>query len=100
MTGAQTNHTPAISDPQSATAALPRHVAIIMDGNGRWAQAQGKDRTYGHRKGGECIRPLVTECAKLKLDALTLYSFSTEKLVTPADGNRLPDGLVRRVPDR
>jgi len=57
---------------------LPRHVAIIMDGNGRWAQAQGKDRTYGHRKGGERIRPLVTECAKLGLEVLTLYSFSTE----------------------
>lgn len=49
-----------------------------MDGNGRWAQAQGRDRTYGHRKGGERIRPLVAECAKLKLEALTLYSFSTE----------------------
>ncbi len=57
---------------------LPRHIAIIMDGNGRWARAQGKDRSYGHRKGGECIRPLVTECAKLGIEALTLYSFSTE----------------------
>ncbi len=59
-------------------AALPRHVAIIMDGNGRWAVAQGKDRTYGHRRGAEAVRPIVTECARLGLDALTLYSFSTE----------------------
>jgi undecaprenyl diphosphate synthase len=57
---------------------LPRHVAIIMDGNGRWAQAQGKDRTYGHRCGAEAVRPIVKECARLGLDALTLYSFSTE----------------------
>jgi undecaprenyl diphosphate synthase len=68
-----TNHKSQISPSP-----LPRHVAIIMDGNGRWAQAQGRDRTYGHRKGGDRIRPLVTECAKLGLEALTLYSFSTE----------------------
>lgn len=78
MSGAQTKNTLAISDQRSAIPALPRHVAIIMDGNGRWAQAQGRDRTFGHRTGGERIRPLVTECAKLKLEALTLYSFSTE----------------------
>ena len=60
------------------SAKLPKHVAIIMDGNGRWAQARGKSRSYGHRKGAEIVRPIVTECAKLNLDALTLYSFSTE----------------------
>jgi len=49
-----------------------------MDGNGRWAQAQGKDRTFGHRAGGERIRPLVTQCAQLGIEVLTLYSFSTE----------------------
>ena len=58
--------------------ALPKHLAIIMDGNGRWAVARGKDRTAGHRKGAETVRPIVTECAKLGLDVLTLYSFSTE----------------------
>ncbi len=78
MSGAEVTTKSAISHPTSAIPQLPRHVAIIMDGNGRWAQAQGKDRTYGHRRGGERIRPLVTECAKLGLDALTLYSFSTE----------------------
>lgn len=64
---------------------LPRHVAIIMDGNGRWAQAQGKDRTYGHRHGAEAVRPIVTECARLGLDALTLYSFSTENWTRSRD---------------
>ena len=57
---------------------LPRHVAIIMDGNGRWAQARGKPRTFGHARGGERVRPIVERCARLGLDALTLYSFSTE----------------------
>ena len=66
-------------------ASLPNHVAIIMDGNGRWAQAQGKDRTYGHRCGARAVRAIVTECAKLKLDALTLYSFSTENWTRSPD---------------
>ncbi|QQE12857.1 isoprenyl transferase [Planctomycetota bacterium] len=57
---------------------LPKHVAIIMDGNGRWAQARGMNRTYGHRKGAEAVRPIVTELAELGIEALTLYSFSTE----------------------
>ncbi len=57
---------------------LPRHVAIIMDGNGRWAEARGRGRTYGHRKGAEAVRDVVTESARLGLQALTLYSFSTE----------------------
>ncbi len=57
---------------------LPRHVAIIMDGNGRWAKSQGRDRTWGHRCGAETVRAIVTESARLGLDVLTLYSFSTE----------------------
>lgn len=64
---------------------LPNHVAIIMDGNGRWAQAQGKSRTYGHQCGAKAVRAIVTECAKLKLDALTLYSFSTENWTRSAE---------------
>ncbi|WP_432797648.1 isoprenyl transferase [Poriferisphaera sp. WC338] len=59
-------------------AKLPAHIAIIMDGNGRWAQAQGKSRTYGHRMGAAAVRDIVTECAQLGVKALTLYSFSTE----------------------
>jgi len=68
---------------QSATTAeqddlLPRHIAIIMDGNGRWARAQGKPRSMGHAAGAEAVRPIVTRCAELGVEALTLYSFSTE----------------------
>lgn len=57
---------------------LPKHIAIIMDGNGRWAQARGKNRSYGHKAGAEIVRPIVTECSDLGLEALTLYAFSTE----------------------
>jgi undecaprenyl diphosphate synthase len=65
-------------------AALPRHIAIIMDGNGRWAQQQGKPRVFGHQRGAQAVRAIVTECARLKLDALTLYSFSIENWKRPA----------------
>lgn len=74
----RTTETSQIINQQSKISPLPRHIAIIMDGNGRWAQAKGKDRTFGHRTGGERIRPLVTECASLGIQVLTLYSFSTE----------------------
>ncbi|MEM1210509.1 MAG: isoprenyl transferase [Planctomycetota bacterium] len=57
---------------------LPRHIAIIMDGNGRWATSRGLTRSDGHRAGAKAVRDVVTECARLELDALTLYSFSTE----------------------
>jgi undecaprenyl diphosphate synthase len=57
---------------------LPRHLAIIMDGNGRWAQARGLNRSAGHRKGAERVPPLVEACSDLGIEALTLYSFSTE----------------------
>jgi undecaprenyl diphosphate synthase len=76
---------PTMLDTQSDPAAapieqltLPRHIAIIMDGNGRWAQARGEGRTFGHRAGATSVRSIVTECARLGMEALTLYSFSTE----------------------
>jgi undecaprenyl diphosphate synthase len=62
---------------------LPRHVAIIMDGNGRWANLRGKPRIQGHVEGAANVREIVTHCARLKLDALTLYSFSTENWKRP-----------------
>lgn len=65
--------------------ALPRHVAVIMDGNGRWAQRQGKPRLFGHQQGALAVRAIVTECARLKMDVLTLYSFSVENWKRPAD---------------
>ena len=64
-------------------AKLPRHLAIIMDGNGRWAQGQGLVRTRGHEKGAETIRTITTECARLGLERLTLYAFSNENWKRP-----------------
>lgn len=63
--------------------ALPRHVAIIMDGNGRWAQNRGKLRVYGHRAGVKAVREAVTFAARAKLDALTLFAFSSENWRRP-----------------
>lgn len=62
---------------------LPRHVAIIMDGNGRWAQQQGLMRTAGHEEGARSIRTVTTECARLGLERLTLYAFSHENWRRP-----------------
>ncbi len=57
---------------------LPQHIAIIMDGNGRWAKEQGQDRLYGHFHGVESVRNIVEGCAELGVKYLTLYAFSTE----------------------
>jgi undecaprenyl diphosphate synthase len=65
--------------------ALPRHIAIIMDGNGRWAQRQGKPRIFGHRHGADTVRSIVTECARLEIEVLTLYSFSMENWKRPPE---------------
>ncbi|HJL19919.1 MAG TPA: polyprenyl diphosphate synthase [Sandaracinaceae bacterium LLY-WYZ-13_1] len=62
---------------------LPRHVAIIMDGNGRWAQSQGLRRTLGHREGSEAVRRTVRACRRLGIDALTLYAFSEQNWGRP-----------------
>lgn len=62
---------------------LPRHIAIIMDGNGRWAQEQGQDRLYGHFHGVESVRNIVEGCAELGIGYLTLYAFSTENWDRP-----------------
>ena len=62
---------------------LPRHIAIIMDGNGRWAKQRGKMRVFGHENGVEAVRRTVENCAKLKIDFLTLYAFSTENWKRP-----------------
>lgn len=62
---------------------LPRHIAIIMDGNGRWAKQRNLPRTRGHEEGAKAVRRTVTECTRLGLEALTLYSFSTENWRRP-----------------
>ncbi|MDX1936719.1 MAG: isoprenyl transferase [Flavihumibacter sp.] len=62
---------------------LPKHIAIIMDGNGRWAQEKGQDRLYGHFHGVESVRDIVEGCAELGVQYLTLYAFSTENWDRP-----------------
>lgn len=64
---------------------LPRHIAIIMDGNGRWAKEKGEDRLYGHYQGVESVRDVVEGAAELGIGYLTLYAFSTENWDRPAE---------------
>ncbi len=64
---------------------MPRHVAVIMDGNGRWARARNLARREGHVHGAETVRTIVTDAARLQLEALTLYSFSRENWSRPKD---------------
>src|SRR5579871_2934229 len=63
---------------------LPKHIAIIMDGNGRWAKEQGQDRLFGHMHGVKSVRNIVEGCAELGISYLTLYAFSTENWDRPA----------------
>ena len=62
---------------------LPKHIAIIMDGNGRWAQEKGEDRLFGHLHGVESVRDIVEGAAELGIQYLTLYAFSTENWNRP-----------------
>ena len=62
---------------------LPKHIAVIMDGNGRWAKEQGKDRLHGHIAGVESVRDVVEGAAELGIEYLTLYTFSTENWNRP-----------------
>ena len=64
---------------------LPKHIAIIMDGNGRWAKEQGQDRLFGHLHGVESVRNIVEGCAELGIGYLTLYAFSTENWDRPEE---------------
>jgi undecaprenyl diphosphate synthase len=71
--------------PAARADALPAHVAIIMDGNGRWAQGRGRERVDGHRSGLGPVRMVIEECLKAGIPALTLYAFSSENWARPAD---------------
>lgn len=64
---------------------LPRHIAIIMDGNGRWAKSKGEERTYGHRNAIEAVRSAINACNEIGVPYLTLYTFSTENWNRPAN---------------
>ncbi|WP_214000277.1 polyprenyl diphosphate synthase [Arsukibacterium sp.] len=71
------------AESQIGQQTLPRHVAIIMDGNGRWAQRQGKPRVWGHKKGAEAVRRAVSFCRQLGIQSLTLFAFSSENWRRP-----------------
>ncbi len=73
---------------------IPQHIAITMDGNGRWATERGKDRSYGHQAGVETVRRITSECTRLGVKFLTLYTFSTENWNRPADEVAALMGLV------
>lgn len=73
---------------------IPQHIAIIMDGNGRWATDRGKERSYGHQAGVESVRRITSECTRLGVKYLTLYTFSTENWNRPADEVAALMGLV------
>src|SRR5437016_10205307 len=66
-----------------AAKTVPRHIAIIMDGNGRWAKARGLPRIKGHEAGAQAVRQCVEGCGELKVDYLTLYAFSAENWQRP-----------------
>ena len=71
--------------PDVPPSRIPRHVAIIMDGNGRWATQRGLPRVYGHRNGAPVVREVLNECGNLGVEVLTLYSFSMENWRRPAE---------------
>ena len=64
---------------------LPQHIAVIMDGNGRWAKQQGMSRIFGHTNGVSSVRETVEACAELGVKHLTMYAFSTENWNRPMD---------------
>lgn len=66
-----------------ASGELPKHIAIIMDGNGRWAKSRGNIRSYGHKAGVDSVRDITEACAQIGVDYLTLYAFSTENWERP-----------------
>ncbi|MCI5928395.1 MAG: isoprenyl transferase [Pseudoflavonifractor capillosus] len=88
--------------PKEDTAALvyfdhlPRHVAIIMDGNGRWAKKRGLPRTAGHAAGAENFRTIATYCKEIGLEYLTVYAFSTENWKRPAEEVSAIMGLLKK----
>lgn len=77
---------------------LPRHIGIIMDGNGRWANSKYRPRTYGHVKGARVAKRMITHCAKIGIKNLTLFAFSTENWLRPqAEVNFLMNLLRRQI---
>ncbi|WPC74753.1 isoprenyl transferase [Vibrio porteresiae] len=74
-----------MQDSQLSSEVLPQHIAIIMDGNGRWAKERGKPRVFGHKKGVDAVRKTISTAAKLGIKAVTLFAFSSENWRRPED---------------
>jgi undecaprenyl diphosphate synthase len=73
---------------------IPQHIAIIMDGNGRWAAERGRERSFGHQAGVEAVKCITAECTRLGVKYLTLYTFSTENWNRPVDEVAALMGLI------
>ncbi|RMH30607.1 MAG: isoprenyl transferase [Planctomycetota bacterium] len=71
--------------PDVSPARIPRHIAVIMDGNGRWAEERGFPRIFGHRAGASAVREIIAGCVKVGVEVLTLYSFSSENWRRPSE---------------
>ena len=85
-----------MSKGQAPPEKLPRHIAIIMDGNGRWAKQRHLPRIMGHRRGSESVREVVRECRQLGIEVLTLYAFSTENWLRPKSEIRALMALLKK----
>ncbi len=74
-----------MQNSQAFSDSLPKHIAIIMDGNGRWAKSKGKPRVFGHKKGVSAVRKTVAAASKLGIRAMTLFAFSSENWRRPEE---------------
>ncbi|WP_029835095.1 polyprenyl diphosphate synthase, partial [Vibrio parahaemolyticus] len=74
-----------MQNSQAFSDSLPKHIAIIMDGNGRWAKSKGKPRVFGHKKGVNAVRKTVAAASKLGIKAMTLFAFSSENWRRPEE---------------
>lgn len=88
-------HTGIAETPQTRTMVVPRHLAVIMDGNGRWAKSRNLSRTQGHRQGVVAVREIVANAADLGIQYLTLFSFSSENWARPESEVRDLMGLLK-----
>ncbi len=96
----QTEQDKKLQEKLKSTGSIPTHIAIIMDGNGRWAQKKGNIRLHGHKAGVESVRDITESCAQLGVKHLTLYAFSTENWNRPAaEINGLMKLLVQSLRD-
>ena len=101
MAGKKSQSDKALQEELKKSGDIPTHIAIIMDGNGRWAKKRGLPRVAGHRRGVETVREIVETCAEIGVKYLTLYTFSTENWKRPKDEvSTLMRLLLKSLKDR